>query len=120
MAWTFNGVRVFVQSSKVDGEQIIPRLQPLAGNTVLQIFGYGGEIRTIAGLIVGSADYASLFSTRTTGNPYTLVTPEGSSLSYYVKSISLTREPITCQTFRSDLAEDAPVYTVEMQLYRNA
>lgn len=119
MAWTFAGVRVFVQNSKTEGEQIIPRLQPLAGNTVLQIFGYGGEIRTLAGLIVGNTDFDTLFGTRATGNNYDLTTPEGETLSYLVKSITLTREPITCQTFRSDLAEDAPVYTVELQLYRN-
>jgi hypothetical protein len=119
MAWTFAGVRIFVQSSKTEGEQIVPRLQPLAGNTVLQVFGYGGEIRSIAGLIVGNTDYDTLLNTRTTALNYDLTTPEGQTISYLVKSISLTREPKTCQTFRSDLAEDAPVYTVELQLYRN-
>jgi len=117
MAWSLNSIRIFVNESKEDAAQIVPRLQPLSGGTVLQVFGYESDVRTITGLVVGDTDKNGLKTLRTTGSSYTLLSPEGSLGSFVVKNVVVNRSPSICQTLRPDLAEDAPVYQVEVQLY---
>lgn len=115
--WTLNSIRIFVQESTAEGSQIIPRLQPLSGGTVLQIFGYEDRIHGINAIVVGDTDRDALLALRKTGNTYTLVSPEGSMGSYYVKKVAYKRIPNLCQTMRPDLAEDAPVYIFDLELY---
>lgn len=117
MAWTLNGIRIFVGESKEDAGQIVPRLQPLSGGTVLQVFGYESDVRTLAAIVVGDTDKDALKALRTTGSAYALVSPEGSLGSFTVKNISINRVPSICQTLRTDLADDSPVYQAEIQLY---
>lgn len=117
MAWTINGIRIFVQESKEDAGQIVPRLQPLSGGTVLQVFGYESDIRTVGAVVVGDADKDAIKALRTTGSTYTLVSPEGSLGSFIVKNVSVNRVKCICQTLRPDLDAEAPVYDVEIQLY---
>lgn len=117
MAWTLNNIRIFVQESKEDAGQIIPRLQPLSGATILQVFGYESDIRTLGAIVVGDTDKNALKGLRQTGSSYALVGPEGSLGSFLVKNVSVNRVHCICQTLRPDLAEDAPVYEVEIQLY---
>ncbi len=117
MAWTISGTRIFVEESKEEGGQIIPRLQPLGGATILQIFGYESIIRNISGVIVGDTDKNSLLSLRTDGVTHTLVGPEGTVGSFLVKNVSVNRVRSICQTLRTDLDADAPVYNFEIQFY---
>lgn len=117
MAWTLNGTRMYVQEINGDSSQIIPRLQPLSGGTILQIFGYESEVNSIAAVVVGVADKNALMALRKTGLTYTLVSPEGSLGSYYVKKAAFRRIPNICQTMRPDLATDCEVYNVDLELF---
>jgi len=118
MAWTLNGTRIYVQDSKSDGSQIIPRLQPLNGGTILQFFGYEDYIRQLSAIIVGDVDRDALLSLTYSGaTSVSLVTPEGTEGDFFVKKVSYTRIPNSCQTLRTDLAEDAPMYNVNVELY---
>lgn len=115
--WTLNSIRIFVQESKTDGAQIIPRLQPLNGGTILQFFGYEDEIRVLNAIIVGDTDRDALKALYKTGTSYSLVTPEGTEGDFFVKKFSYNRIPNICQTLRGDLASDSPMYTVSLELY---
>jgi hypothetical protein len=117
MAWTLNSIRIFVQESKSDGSQIIPRLQPLNGGTILQFFGYEDQVRLLSALVVGDTDRDSLLGLYSTGNSYTLVTPEGTEGDFFVKKVSYVRIPNSCQTVRTDLASDSPMYNFNIELY---
>jgi L-lactate permease len=117
MAWTFNGTRIFVQNISESLKQIIARLQPLSGGTVLHIFGYDSEVTKLSGIIVGNTDKAALIVLAKTGTSYTLVSPEGSLGSFYVSSVTFSRIPSICQTLRGDLASNSPLYNVELELY---
>jgi hypothetical protein len=118
MAWTLSGTRIFVNESKEDAGQIVPRLQPLAGGTVLQIFGYESDVRTISALVVGDTDKDAIKVLRM-GGTATLVSPEGSLGSFTVKNVSVQRIHCINQTILVDgtHACDDPVYQVEVQLY---
>jgi hypothetical protein len=122
MPWTLGGIRIFVSESKEEGGQIVPRLQPLSGATILQIFGYESDIRTLGAVVVGDTDKDALKSLRTTGSGYILESPEYPTPSgigsFVVKNVSINRLHSICQTLRSDLATDAPVYQAEIQLYK--
>ena len=115
--WTLNSIRIFVQEHTGDGSQIIPRLQPLAGETVLQFFGYESEVHGINAIVVGDTDLNSLKALRKSSTAYELQSPEGDRGDFYVKKVSYKRIPNICQTLRTDLAEDAPMYIVDLELY---
>lgn len=117
MAWSLDGIRTFVGESKEDAGQIVPRLQPLGGGTVLQTFGYESDIRTIKAIVVGDDDKNGLKDLRKTGGSYTLMSPWGSLGSFIVKKVTVMGIKCICQTLRPDLPEDAPVYEVEIELY---
>ncbi len=117
MAWTLNSVRIFVQESTAEAGQIIPRLQPVSGGTILQIFGYDTRINNINAIVVGDTDRDALMSLTTTGVSYTLVSPEGSMGDYFVRKAAYKRIPNICQTMRPDLATDSPVYIFDFELY---
>jgi hypothetical protein len=115
--WTLNSIRIFVQENTSDASQIIPRLQPLNGGTILQFFGYEEQVRGINAIVVGNTDRAALMALYKTGNSYALVTPEGSGGSHFVHKISWKRIPNVCQTLRTDLPEDSPMYDFSIELY---
>ncbi len=117
MAWTLNSIRIFVQESNADVSQILPRLQPLSGGTIIQIFGYDSRVQTLSAIVVGDTDRDALMALPTTGSTYTLVSPEGSMGTYLVKKVGYKRVPNVCQTMRPDLAEDSPVYNFNFELY---
>lgn len=117
MAWTLGGVRIFAQDLKEEVGQIIPRLQPLSGGTVLQIFGYESDVRVINGYVVGATDKDTLKGFTENAGVRELVSPEGSEGSYQVKNVSVNRVHCICQTLRTDLPENSPVYSVDIQLY---
>ena len=121
--WQYNGIRIFPQTMKDTQGQIIPRLSPLSGGTVLQVFGYDSPIVTLSAIVVGDADKASLKVLTTTGLSYDLQYRDGSVGSYttvgtyYVKTLTFQRTMATCQTIRPDLPTDSPVYNVDFELY---
>jgi len=117
--WTLNGIRIFVQEANADASQIIPRLQPLSGPTVIQIFGYESQVHSLNAIVVGDTDKAALMTLATTGLDYALVSPEGSMGDFLIKKISFKRIRNICQTLRPDLAEDSPMYVFDMELYPN-
>lgn len=117
MNWTLNNVRIFVQEHASEGGQIIPRLQPLSGGTVLQFFGYESEVKTLNAYVVGDTDRNALLALRKTGSAYTLESPMGSLGGFYVRKVAFKQIPNICQTLRPDLAEDAPMYIFDFELY---
>lgn len=117
MAWSLNGIRIFVDESKEEAGQIVPRLQPLSGGTVLQVFGYESDIRSIGAIVVGDTDKEALKDLRKDGGEYELLSPRGSLGSFVVKQVNASEVMCICQTLRPDLAADSPVYEVEIQLY---
>lgn len=114
--WSLGGIRVFAQDLKEDVAQIIPRLQPLSGGTVLQNFGHEDDVRTLLGIVVGQTDKNAL-KAMTEGGSAELISPEGSEGTFEVKSVTVNRLMVICQTLRPDLPENSPVYNVEIQLY---
>jgi hypothetical protein len=117
MAWYLDTVRITVQKLDGDNVQIIPRLQPLSGGTVLQVFGYEDETTSLGCLVVGSGDLASLQGMVIDGLTHTLSGPENFVHDYYIKSLSHSRQMTRAQTFRSDKDCFASVFNVEMELY---
>lgn len=117
MAWYIDTVRITVQAIDTDQNQIIPRLQPLSGGTVLQIFGYEDEITGLEALVVGSGDLSSIKAMAIDGATHTVSGPDNFNHDYYVKSVSAKRQLTRAQTFRTDKDCYADVYNVELELY---
>lgn len=117
MAWTLGGVQVFAQDLKEEVGQIIPRLQPLSGGTVLQVFGHESDTRTLSAIVVGRADKDEIKSF-SEGGSVSLVDPDGyTEGTFLVRKVVVNRMRVICQTLRPDLPEDSPVYNVEVELY---
>lgn len=121
MSWRYNNTRIYVDKFDSKQEQIIARLQPLVGSTILHIFGNDSEILNIGGLVATEADKNALVCLVASGTAYTLSGPEGIIGNYYPKSIVAKRSPIIniCLEDRPGLPEDSPVYEVALELYTN-
>ena len=119
MPWTLGGIRIYVQELGREEEQIIPRLQPLNGGTVHQIYGYQDPIISLAGIVVGSGDCLTLHSFTTSGTMFTLSSPEGILGDYYVKSVKDSRSPYPFQFIRRDLDCMTPVFDLDVTLYKD-
>lgn len=115
MSWTLGGVRIYVQEKGSDGKQIIARLQPLAGITVKQIFGYEDRVTKISAIVVGETDLASLKTMHTTGSTYALVGYGTDYGDFLVASVSeKQRRGVIAQTLTADC--DAPLFDVDIEL----
>lgn len=117
MPWTLGGQRIYVQEINGEGTQIIPRLQPLSGGTILQFFGYENEVKQLNAIVVGNTKRDTLLAYRKTSTLRALVSPEGSLGDYYVKKVQYKRLPIVCQTIDTSLSEESPVYSMDFELY---
>lgn len=117
MAWTLGGQRIYVQEFAGEGSQIVPRLQPISGGTVLQFFGYENEVKQLTAIVVGNTKKDALLAYRKSSTLRALVSPEGSLGNYYVKKVQYKRLPIICQTIDTSLPEDSPVYSMDFELY---
>lgn len=115
MTWTLDSIRVFVQAAPESVSQTIARLQPLAGGSVHQVFGYQTPVLSLQGLVVGSGDVNLLKALTTGGTTYTLVTPWGNR-TVYVEEVSISPTMTVSQTLRDDLDCDATVYEVDLEL----
>lgn len=118
MAWTLDGIRIFAQQKDDSNIQIVPRLQPLSGGTVHQFFGYEDAVTSLVAVVVGDTDKEDLEALARSGTSHTLVGPEGSFGNYIVKRALPKRQMVICQTIRTDLPEDSPVYIVDLELYK--
>lgn len=119
MAWTLGGHRIYVQKITKQASQIIPRLQPISGGSVLQSFGYDSTVRNLEALVLGDTvnDALEAFS-KDDATSHALVSPEGSLGSWIVKDYNSDRIPNICQTIDPLLPEDCPIFTVSLTLWR--
>jgi len=117
MAWTYDGNRIYVQSSEESNSAILPRLQPLSGGTVIQSFGYESDTRTVSAIVVGDTIKEALrVLSKDGGIAHALVSPEGSLGSWSLKSFKASRTESTCQSIDQTQDSTAPVYEVELEL----
>jgi hypothetical protein len=115
--WTLGGTRIFVQELSDAVKSILAKLQPLAGGTVPQSFGYETNQIKLSGLIVGEADKLHLKSLTTSGSvSFELMSPEGDLGDFFIEAVSTKRERTISQTIRQDLDCASPVFTVEIEL----
>lgn len=117
-AWTIGGVRIYVQDSAEESGQILPRLQPLNGGTIIQAFGYESTVRNIAGLVVGETNKNTIKAlSKNGGASTTFGTWEGLSITGIVRKFNAKRTNIVCQTLDTSQPTDAPVYDCTMEFY---
>lgn len=118
MAWTLNNIQIFTQDFDESTKNIIARIQPLSGGTVLHKFGYESEVYQINAVVIGSSDKNSLLALAQTNTAYNLVTPFTTYSGVYVASAKAKqRLGIISQTVRQDLACDSPVFDVSLEIY---
>ena len=118
MAWTIGGNRSYVQNSLEDTSQILPRLHPLAGGTIVQVFGYDSLIRKMTALVVGDTIKNLIKGySQDGGTVHAVVSPEGSLGNFIVRSCNVKRLPIVCQTIDTLQSTAAPVYELEVELF---
>lgn len=121
MAWTLGGQRIYAQKSQEETSQILPRLQPLSGPTIVQAFGYDSLIRKLSALVVGDTIKNTIKGySQDGGTARALVSPEGSLGNFIVKSVGVSRTNSTCQTIDTGQPETAPVYELDIELYETA
>lgn len=119
MSWSINSIIMYVQDRGGQRDQIMAKLQPLNYKSVYQTFGYETVVTTLTGIVVGSTDMNAILDLVTTGLSYALSTPYGSYGNFFVKSVKYKQTPSICQTMRPDLAEDSPVYSVDLELWKD-
>ena len=127
MSWTLNSIRIFVGETKEEASQIVPRLQPLSGGTVLQTFGYESDIYTIGAIVIGDTDKNALKALRKSGTSALVEIRQdehgGTSTinhgTFTVKNVTVQRIHCLSQSVLIDGNHscDDPVYQVEIQLY---
>ena len=119
MDWTYGGIRIFTQELGEENKQIISRLHPFAGGTIHHIFGWEDGIAKLEAFVVGSGDVNSLVNYTTSGTSFQLNSPYGTLGDYLLASINAKLIHTICQSIRTDLPEDAPVYRVNLELYED-
>ncbi len=118
--WQLGGHRIYAQKSNENTSQILPRLQPVSGPTVVQSFGYDSLVRSLTVIVVGDTIKNALIAFAQDGGlSHVLVSPEGSLGNWIVKSCVPSRTDSTCQTIDTTQATDAPVYEIELELYED-
>jgi hypothetical protein len=117
--WSLAGNRIYVQKITKGSSQIMPRLQPISGGSVLQSFGYDSTIRNVNALVIGDTVEQALEAlSKDGGTSHAFVSPEGSLGNWILKEYGSNRIPNVCQTVDTSLAEDCPVYEVDLTLWR--
>ena len=119
MTWTYGSppVRIYVQQHDKSQDEIIARLNPVGGGTILHDFGDNDPITRIEALVLTSGDAGLLEYFKGTSNE--LISPEGTLGNWILKSISTKRHDSVNHTFfdRPSVDTDVPLYTVNMELY---
>lgn len=119
MNWTYGGVRIFTQEFGEENKQIISRLHPFAGGSIHHIFGWEDDVGKLEAYVVGSGDINTLVSYTKTESTYQLDSPYGTQGNYLLATVDRKLVNSICQTLRSDLPEDAPLYKVNLELYED-
>jgi hypothetical protein len=119
MTWTLGSVTIIPQSIDDDFDQTIARLQPLASGTIYHTFGYEFDIKKVSVYIVSTADRLALINYNRDAAVHALYNDAYFWGNYYVKHLAFKYEPIAYQTIRPDLPCDSPVYTVDIELYKD-
>lgn len=119
MAWTINSTRIYVQDVNDENKQIIARLNPFGGGTIHHIFGYEDPILNLKAVVIGSGNMDLLEGYTKTGSSYSLVTPYGTWGNYLVNKTVKKILPGICQTIDRTLPDTAPVYSVDLELYKD-
>jgi len=119
--WSYGDIRVFVQDMSTKDEQLIARLNPLAGDTIYHIFGWDELIVNVNAYVVGLTDISALRAFTKDGTSHYLASPlaANSGILYFLKAINTKLVSARCQTLRPDLAEDSPVYIADLELWRD-
>jgi hypothetical protein len=118
MGWYLDSVRIYVQDKSGTNKNIISRLNPLGGGTVLQFFGYDDEIWHVKAYVVGEEDLADLKAMAKDGNDYNLSNGAVDYGDFYVANMSWSRVPAIYQTLTANC--DDPLFTVDLELYPSA
>lgn len=119
MDWTYDSNRIYVQKIGEGSSAIAPRLQPLSGGSIIQSFGYDSTILNITAIVVGDTIKDALKALSRDGMQlHELESPEGSLGNWMLKDFSSDRTDSTCQTIDITQPEEAPVYDVELTLWR--
>lgn len=123
--WTLDSVRIFTQELADDLGQIIPRIQPLSGGTILQVFGNETSIYKMKCIVVGYEDVDTIKSYVHDGVTHSfLESPSGIPVSgmfnedLYIRKANITRERTSMQTIRPDLDCYSPVFNIDLELYK--
>jgi len=116
--WYYNNIRIFVTSIDVGKKQIIARVQPLAGATVLQTFGWDSDQVKLGCIVVGSGDVNAIKALYETGLSYILSGPWGEEGRFYPATVDAKMTMHIYQNLRTDLACDTPTYDVNLELYK--
>ena len=119
MQWFFDSTKIFPQTYNIDKKQIIARLNPLGGGTVLHFFGYENETIKMTVMLAGETNLGVLLAAAEDGaGHYIIESGTGVSItSVYVNNITANRLPVIYQTFDPSEDCDAVVYSVDMELY---
>jgi len=119
MAWTIGGIRFYCTDLQDNENQIIARLNPLAGGTTLHFFGWDDRITKISGYVVGIANKESIEDFNKDGNTArTLSTPYGSWGNFYISKTTFTLTNVVCQTLDPLQDKDEPTFKAEIELFR--
>lgn len=115
--WAIGGIRIYVSDSAEETGQILPRLQPLSGGTIIQVFGYESTVRNVVGLVVGEANKNSIRDIAQADVAVDFETWEGDLHTGIMRKFNAKRTPIVCQTIDTLQDETAPVYEVSFEFY---
>lgn len=122
--WHIDTTRIFVQELVDDSNQIIPRLQPLDGDTILQLFGTETSIFKLKGKVVGYTDLNTLKGYSRDATTHVVLEsisgvaePDMFNMTLYLKKVTASRDKTLMQTIREDLDCYAPVFDVDIELY---
>ena len=118
--WIIDTTRLYVQDLPESGKQIVPRLQPLDGPTIHQIFGYESPIFKISAVVVGSGAIGQLRAKARDKNTHTL----SGAWGYYKRGIVSgfdfkPRKSVIWQSVDTNLPCDSPVYDVELEFLQD-
>lgn len=117
--WYLDTIRVFPQEFTDEGGQEIAALGPLGGGTIHQIFGWGDLVKRLNAYVVGFTDKEGIEDLRKTALTYVFSGPWGDLGNYYVKNVQMKTTNFICQTLRSDLPDDTPVFIASIELWKD-
>jgi hypothetical protein len=114
--WTYAGRRIYVQKISDDVKQILALLQPVAGPTVYQTYGYQTPQYKINALVIGSGDKLFLESLTQSGITFELMSPDGSLGYFYPATLVFDRQRTISQTLTANCYD--AVYIVDIELFK--